>query len=179
MPIAVDDEFPDRLKALRARAELTQQQLADMAGVDRRQIAGYERGESKPRANKLYSLAKALGVSPKLLAGKVAFTNTAGKAESATPTKWPRAFPVRLTEDTWSRLKESADHNHRSLSAEITARLEESLEPPAPKEVKLDEETRRELLTQLLGEFLEKGLREMMEEREKEGSGEREGRDKE
>lgn len=72
----------------------------------------------------------------------------------------------RLPYELYEQLKKSSKDNHRSLNAEIVDRLQESLEPAEARTVKLDEETRRELLTQLLAEFAEEGLRRMLEERD-------------
>lgn len=43
---------------------MTQLQLATAAGLSRRRLVGYEAGETKPRLDTLYALAKVLGVEP-------------------------------------------------------------------------------------------------------------------
>lgn len=56
-------EFPDRLARLRKEHGLTQQQLADRAGVHVVQIRRYEGGVSQPAVDILKRLAVALSVS--------------------------------------------------------------------------------------------------------------------
>lgn len=56
-------EFPDRLAQLRKVRNLTQQQLADKAGVHVVQIRRYEGGVSQPAVDVLKRLAIALSVS--------------------------------------------------------------------------------------------------------------------
>lgn len=52
------------LTLLRAARGLTQQQLADLAGLKRQVIAKYESAASRPRPENLHKLAQALGVNP-------------------------------------------------------------------------------------------------------------------
>lgn len=61
----------DRLKAIREKRQLSQQDLADRVGLSGRQIWRYENGESDPTANVLSRLAKELEVSMDYLAGLV------------------------------------------------------------------------------------------------------------
>lgn len=56
-------EFPERLARLRKERAMTQQQLADRAGVHVVQIRRYEGGVSQPAADILKRLAIALSVS--------------------------------------------------------------------------------------------------------------------
>lgn len=55
---------PDRLRALRHAAKLTQEQLAERAGLPPRTIVQYENGHRAPYATRLAALASALGVTP-------------------------------------------------------------------------------------------------------------------
>ena len=57
----------ERIKALRKRANLTQEQLAEEAGVSVNFIGNVERGESAASVKTLRRIAKALGVSLKEL----------------------------------------------------------------------------------------------------------------
>lgn len=52
------------LRALRKRARLTQQQLADLAGLDRATISQIENGRESPRTSTVVGLAQVLGVRP-------------------------------------------------------------------------------------------------------------------
>lgn len=51
------------IKELRARNKMTGQELADAIGVHRNVIIRWEKGYSKPRADNLIAMAKALHVS--------------------------------------------------------------------------------------------------------------------
>ncbi|SEB80142.1 DNA-binding transcriptional regulator, XRE-family HTH domain [Pseudomonas saponiphila] len=54
--------FPSKLARLRAKADMTQKDLAKAAGISVPQIGRYETGLSKPRMNALIKLANALSV---------------------------------------------------------------------------------------------------------------------
>lgn len=56
-------QFGARLRALRERAGLTQEQLAERAGVKRGAVARWESGEREPGWSNVVALCKALGVS--------------------------------------------------------------------------------------------------------------------
>jgi transcriptional regulator with XRE-family HTH domain len=58
------DYFAGRLKELRERAGLTQQQLAERAGMNKFGIAKLEQGKTKPWWESVLALANALGVTP-------------------------------------------------------------------------------------------------------------------
>lgn len=66
MPASQRDDtagLPERLKTLRKQKDLSQQELAERAGVHYTHIGRYERGQSKPTTETLRGLAEALGVS--------------------------------------------------------------------------------------------------------------------
>lgn len=52
-----------RLKELRERKGLTQGELAKACGVDKTAISHWENGMSSPRASRMASVARALGVN--------------------------------------------------------------------------------------------------------------------
>ncbi|MGW6395396.1 helix-turn-helix transcriptional regulator [Streptomyces sp. NPDC055103] len=52
----------DRLRELRTAAGLSQDQLADRIGMERRSVQRYERGERDPRFTELLLIADALGI---------------------------------------------------------------------------------------------------------------------
>jgi transcriptional regulator with XRE-family HTH domain len=56
--------FAGRLKELRERAGLTQEQLADRAGMNKYGVAQLEQGRNKPSWESVLILADALGVTP-------------------------------------------------------------------------------------------------------------------
>jgi transcriptional regulator with XRE-family HTH domain len=57
----------DRLKALRIEQALTQEELADKAGVAPNTVARLERNETEPHMSTARKLAQALGVHPREL----------------------------------------------------------------------------------------------------------------
>jgi len=54
--------FPEKLSLHRRASGYTQQQLADILGVDRTHVWKWENGLSKPRAKWFPKMAEALGV---------------------------------------------------------------------------------------------------------------------
>ena len=59
--------FPEKLKEARIESGMTQIELGEAAEISQRAIAGYEKGEKKPRQAVMLRLAKALNVSVKFL----------------------------------------------------------------------------------------------------------------
>ena len=59
----MSSSFGERLRALRKKAGLTQEQLADSTGFSLMTIRRWEWGERSPRVEEVKALAKALGVS--------------------------------------------------------------------------------------------------------------------
>ena len=60
-------EFKDRLKEVRSRQKLSQNELASRIGVHVTNISRYERGENKPTTQVLSKLAEALEVTTDFL----------------------------------------------------------------------------------------------------------------
>ena len=71
-----------RLKDVRQRKALTQQQLADRAGVNRVTIARIEGGKDEPFPTTVRKVADALGVEPEELLEPVAATAANGSANA-------------------------------------------------------------------------------------------------
>lgn len=61
--------FSERLIAARAKARITQRELAELAGISQRQVARYEGGIQQPRPTTIHRLADALNVTPRWLLG--------------------------------------------------------------------------------------------------------------
>lgn len=59
--------FGKRVRALRQERELSQEKLAELAGLHRNYVGGIERGERNVGLGSIYALAAALGVSPSVL----------------------------------------------------------------------------------------------------------------
>ncbi len=57
----------DKLKDLRTQRALTQQELADKAGVGKNTVNRIERNDTEPHMSTLRKLAEALGVDPATL----------------------------------------------------------------------------------------------------------------
>lgn len=57
-------DFRERLIALRLRAQLSQEQLADACGRGQGWLGNFERGDGFPRVPEIYKLAARLGVHP-------------------------------------------------------------------------------------------------------------------
>ena len=53
----------NRIRELRQKKQLTQEELARLLGVDRSAVARWETGSNLPRAEKLITLAKVFGCS--------------------------------------------------------------------------------------------------------------------
>ncbi len=71
--------FADRLRALRQEAGLTQQKLADAAGLQREAIARLELGTRQPTWATVQAIAKALGVSCEAFTEPVRADRSSGK----------------------------------------------------------------------------------------------------
>jgi transcriptional regulator with XRE-family HTH domain len=58
-----------RLRTLRERKPMTQEELAEAAGINRVTLANIESGRADPRPTTIRKLAAALGVEPAVLMG--------------------------------------------------------------------------------------------------------------
>lgn len=76
-------------------------------------------------------------------------------------------YKLRMPPELRDKLKSASEENHRSMNAEIVARLLESFEPTEASEFKLSEETRRELMASFLAEMIEEKISRQIEERER------------
>ena len=63
-------QIGDRLKELRIRRALTQEELATAAGIGKNTVNRLERDLTEPRPPTLRKLAQALGVDPAELVGR-------------------------------------------------------------------------------------------------------------
>ena len=63
------EKFAKRLRQARRRAELTQEQLAEKAGIKRRTYAAYETARNQPSLDILVRIARALKCSVDWLIG--------------------------------------------------------------------------------------------------------------
>lgn len=60
-------ELASQVAALRERRGLTQQELADLAGMDQADVSKIERGVLQPSSRRLHRLADALGADLRLV----------------------------------------------------------------------------------------------------------------
>ena len=67
--ITADTPWYKRIKLYRHAADLTQQQVADLVGVEHRRYWGWEAGKSVPRYDHQIKLAEVLGVDPDAIFG--------------------------------------------------------------------------------------------------------------
>jgi uncharacterized membrane-anchored protein YhcB (DUF1043 family) len=79
---------------------------------------------------------------------------------------------LKIPKSLKEKLKIAAKENHRSMTAELIARLQESFDDESTYtssagRPKIDEATRRELLASLMAEIAEERLRQITEERER------------
>lgn len=58
------NDFPLKLQYFRAKNNLTQGELAELAGISGKQISDYEVGRSSPRQNTFFKILKALNITP-------------------------------------------------------------------------------------------------------------------
>ena len=65
--IVIKKGFGNRLKILRKSQNLTQEKLAEKIGINLRQLARIEAGESFVTADTLFNICKVLGISPNVL----------------------------------------------------------------------------------------------------------------
>jgi transcriptional regulator with XRE-family HTH domain len=86
--VATPSWFAGRLRELRERAGLTQQQLADRAGVRREAVARWETARRLPDAGSIVRLRKALGVRYDELLGD-------GDDDRPVPEPMPRGRPKK------------------------------------------------------------------------------------
>lgn len=56
--------FGSRLREIRLRQNLSQQQLAELSDLDRTYIGGIERGERNPALKNIFRLSDALNIPP-------------------------------------------------------------------------------------------------------------------
>lgn len=73
MPSAGDEQraqreaFGNRVRALRNERDLSQEDLAHLAGLDRSYMGGVERGQRNVSLDNIHRIADALGLSPREL----------------------------------------------------------------------------------------------------------------
>jgi transcriptional regulator with XRE-family HTH domain len=70
--IGIRDIMALRLKELRTDKKLSQQKLADDAGISRVSVGYHERGDISPTARELESYCRSLGCTPNELLGWMA-----------------------------------------------------------------------------------------------------------
>jgi transcriptional regulator with XRE-family HTH domain len=79
--------FKDVLRDLRMKAGLTQEQLAEKAGMPLPSLRGHEQGQRIPSWASVVKLAKALGVSTDVFAACEEVTGEEPAAEAKRPRK--------------------------------------------------------------------------------------------
>ncbi len=64
---SLEKRFGDKVRQLRTSVGMSQEKLANLAGIDRAHMGHIERGTVSPSLKKVSQIAKALGVSPQSL----------------------------------------------------------------------------------------------------------------
>lgn len=82
--------FGEKLQKLRARAGLSQDQLAELLDVSRQAVSKWERSEAMPEAEKLVRISRQFGVSTDYLLLEEAEEPEAPKAPAAAAGLWAR-----------------------------------------------------------------------------------------
>ena len=63
----LNEAITNVIKRLRQSAGLSQQKLADLAGIDRLYVLQLERGKFRPTLNSIFFLARGFGLAPQTL----------------------------------------------------------------------------------------------------------------
>lgn len=107
------DSFGFRLKKFRTMLDLTQQQLADISGVSRKQISDFEMDiQTNPRKQTISKLAKALNIeSEKLISDK----------------PLDDILELSISNTAHDKLSKLAEQNNRSVEDEATELLKKAL----------------------------------------------------
>lgn len=116
----------ERIRALRLERKLTLQQVADVFGITRASVAGWERGDSRPDQDKLSRLAKKLGTTVEyLLTGSITVVRKTGPATDANAEQVRRGM-------AWVYTKYSRDPAFLPLELEARAERRGLWADPAP-----------------------------------------------
>jgi transcriptional regulator with XRE-family HTH domain len=105
MPTSKAPHLPQRLRELRLKAGLSQAQLADATGLERKSIIRYENGQGTPNGNSLRALSHFFGISVDYLLGeskRVKETDLSPIEQEAI-----QAFRLAKTDDQRRRLLEA------------------------------------------------------------------------
>ena len=65
MPMDIKQKFGNKVRELREKKDISQERLAELAGLDRTYISGIERGKRNVAVINIEKVAKALGVKIK------------------------------------------------------------------------------------------------------------------
>lgn len=68
-------DFNENLKEARKSCGLTQQEVADILGIDKSTYSGYETGKREPDVKKIKALSSILSVTPDFLLGTESYYN--------------------------------------------------------------------------------------------------------
>lgn len=125
----MDKQLGSRIRALRQERKMTQQQIADLLGVDRGNVSRYEKGEQLPESARLPRLAEALGVTLAELLAESPFEKLQRAAAVTAPAEpeppdspaAPAADPVTqyLIDDLISLINVPADKSTTDTKARI------------------------------------------------------------
>jgi transcriptional regulator with XRE-family HTH domain len=110
--------FAERLKALRIEHKVTQQQLAQLLGIGRPTIAGYETKGKQPDYDKLIELAEYFNVSIDYLLGRSAIRTPYNKYLHESTNSYSNLDVSELPKEDVEKVKEYIEllkQKHRNI----------------------------------------------------------------
>ena len=117
--------FPERLKQLRQKKRLTQQEIADLVHVNRVTYTNWEKGKREPNFENLIKLADTLNTTTDFLLGK---TNI----DFGNDSKVYEEYKELLSQNKKEEIKENYDHSFeftiKAIAKQLNISVEETLE---------------------------------------------------
>ncbi len=113
--------FKSKIRALRKISNMSQQQVADLLGVERSTYSGYESGKSRPSAQKTKNLARIFRATVDSLLDDTLPVELLEDEEnlqvSEKPMKYEGANPIELTLANLTRQEQMLIGNFRMMNA--------------------------------------------------------------
>jgi transcriptional regulator with XRE-family HTH domain len=121
--------FPERVKVLRLRHELTQKQISDIIGVRQSTYSGYENGTYQPQLNILIKLATLFEVSIDFLVG-FALPLVANEEERAILYARAKKTGKGIARTTGEAVKDGYSVGYNKARGRDTAHITDKYKPP-------------------------------------------------
>lgn len=117
--------FPERLKQLRQKKRLTQQEIADLVHVNRVTYTNWEKGKREPNFENLIKLADTLNTTTDFLLGK-SDINFGSSSEVY------KEYKELLSQNKREKIQENYDHSFeftiKAIAKQLNISVEETLE---------------------------------------------------